>query len=42
LRLDEMRVDDVAVLSAKKGDIVTFPVQEVIRTSDQLYKFVSV
>jgi len=40
-KVKELRVDEVNVESAVKGDRVSFPVGEVVRRSDKLYKLIS-
>ncbi len=38
--IDEIRVDNISVNEAKKGDVCSFKVSEYIRNSDKLYKIV--
>ncbi len=38
--VSELRVNDILVQQASKGDCVTIPIEEVIRPSDSIYKLV--
>ncbi len=40
MTLDSMRVDDATVTNAGKGDEITFPLDQIMRPSDKIYKFV--
>ncbi|MDD8019413.1 MAG: U32 family peptidase [Bacteroidota bacterium] len=40
--INELQVNDVSVQRAVKGDEITFPLQEIMRPSDSLYKLVSI
>jgi putative protease len=39
-RIEELRVDELSCQTAVKGDRCSFPVDQVIRRSDKVYKLV--